>query len=85
MALTMHYFSCPLNAATSAVLTLPAMLDDSTITTVCIAIGGLSTTRLRADFAVNFERGASFIILTMDSPSLTFRKNYSGQTITYHD
>ncbi len=59
---------------------LPAMLDDSTITTHCKIIGGLSTTRLRADFDLNLKCSASINFLPVDSPSLTFRK-YHGQTI----
>ncbi len=50
------------------------MLDDYTITTLCKVIGGLSTTRLRADFDVNFKCGSSFNFLPVDSHSLTFRK-----------
>ena len=58
------------------------MLDDHTITTVFKVIGGLSTTRLRANFDLNFKWGNPLYFMPVDSPSLTFRKIYSGQTIT---
>ncbi len=57
------------------------MLNDRSITTLCKVIGGLSTTRLRADFELNFKCCASINFMPVDSPSLTFRKNYSRQTI----
>lgn len=56
---------------------LPAMLDDHTITTVCKVIGGLSTDGLRLDFGINFKGCASIKFLQVDSPSLTFRKKLS--------
>ncbi len=48
------------------------MLDDLTITTVCKVLGGLSTTRLRADFDLNRKYCASFNFLSVDSQPLTF-------------
>ncbi len=47
--------------------TLPAMLDDQTISTVCKVIGGLSTTQLRLDFDINCKCYASFNLLSVDS------------------
>jgi len=48
------------------------MLDDHTITTICKVFGGLSTTRLRADFDINLKCCASFNFLSVDSQPLTF-------------
>lgn len=48
------------------------MLDDSTITTLCKVLGGLSTTRLRADLDVICKFGAFFNFLPVDSQPLTF-------------
>jgi hypothetical protein len=52
--------------------TLPAMLDDHTITTVCKVKGGLSTTRLRLDFDTSSKVRASYQLLSVDSQPLTF-------------
>ncbi len=71
-----HLTSAP-NPATQYALTLAAMLDDSTITTVCKVIGGLSTDELLTDFAVNFNGSSSINFLQVDSPSLTFIEKLS--------
>ncbi len=58
------------------------MLDDHTITTVCKVLGGLSTTRLRADFDKIVSVVLRLTFLSVDSQPLTFiEKNYCGQTI----
>jgi len=58
------------------------MLDDHTTTIVCKVIGRLSTTRLRLDFVINFKLCASFLLLSVDRSTLTFKeKIYQGQTI----
>ena len=62
-------FNCPPSPSTQ---TLPSMLDDHTITTICKVKGGLSTTRLRADFDVIQKCCASFNFLSVDSQPLTF-------------
>lgn len=48
------------------------MLNDHTITAIYKFNGGLSTTRLRADFEVIQKFCASFNFLSMDNQPLTF-------------
>ena len=58
------------------------MLDDHTITTICKVLGGLSTTRLRADLGVICKFGAFFNFFAGGQSTVDFyRKNYCGQTI----
>ena len=68
---------------------LPAMLDDSTITTVCKVIGGLPADGLQLNFGQNCNDSFSINIWREDSPSLTFRKmitngQSSHRTIVKH-
>jgi hypothetical protein len=47
-------------------------------------IGGLSADELLSEFVQNINNSSFIDICLADSPSLTFRKTYHGQTIAKH-
>jgi hypothetical protein len=65
-------FSASKTPTSCSCKTLPAMLNDHTITTLCKVKGGLSSNPLLTDFDVNQMRCTSFNFLSVDSQPLTF-------------